>query len=279
MQGIFTKGMHEWFDRNQFRVGIPTKDIDQKEWSLGDFRTKFKDFEKLTVAIGGVTGVLKLAERFRRFGPHVGKLGGAVGTVGGVLAVSDFLIDTGATADDLYNALKPYASRADLVGLKISNAAVPSTLKDHPRNKTFWNTVLIPVIYADDLAPDSITQRFDKFSEAAPALKRLGLRAKLIGNRASIYPLLVYFDSQRFEEHKETLWPQISKEAGAESTQSRTSKIKASWTPGLRAKLSVGMVNVSDKWVLSEIFDEDDLYHVLEWGQSESSSFNQSTNR
>lgn len=272
MQGIFTKGMQEWFERNQFQVGIPAKGIDQPEWSLGDFNTKFKDFEKLAVAIGGVTGVFKLAERFRKLGPHVGKLGGAIGTVGGVLAVSDFLIDTGATVDDLYNALKPYASRADLVGLKISNAAVPSTLRDHPRNKTFWNTVLIPVIYADDLAPDSITQRFDKFSEAAPALKRLGLRAKLIGNRASIYPLLVYFDTQRFEEDKETLWPQIFKEAGAGSAEPRTPRTRASWKPELKAKLSVGMVNVSDNQVFSEIFDEDDLYHVMEWGQSEESS-------
>ncbi len=197
-----------------------------------------------------------------------------MGVVGGVLTLSDFLVDTGATADDLYNALKPYASRADLFGLKISNAAVPSTLKDHPRDKTFWNTVLIPVIYADDLTADSITQRLDKFVEAAPALKRLGLRAKLIGNRASIYPLLVYFESHRFEEDKDSLWPQLSEEADAEGTKSRIARIKASWTPELKAKLSVGMVNISDNRVLSEIFDEDDLYHVLKWGQSEDNSSN-----
>lgn len=270
MQGIFTKGMQEWFERNQFQIGIPTEDTDQKKESFGNFTTKFKDFEKLAKAVGIATGALRLAKRFPKLGP----LGGAIGVVGGVLTLSDFLVDTGATADDLYNALKPYASRANLIGLKISDATMPSTLKDHPRNKTFWNTVLIPVIYADDLAPDSITQRFDKFLEAAPALKRLGLRAKLIGNRASIYPLLVYFDSQRFEEDKASLWPQISKEAGAEIMKSRIPRIKAVRKPVLKAKLSVGMVNVSDNQVLSEIFDEDDLYHVMEWGQSKDISSN-----
>ncbi len=274
MQDIFTKGMQQWFHQNQFQVGIPTEGIDQKKWSLGDFNTRFKDFEKHAVAIWGVAGALKLAERFRRFGPQAGNLASAIGTIGGILALSDYLIDTGATVDDLYNALKPYASRADLIGLKISNAAVPNTLRDHPRNKTFWNTVLIPVIYADNLTPDSITQRFDKFLEAAPALKRLGLRAKLIGNRASIYPLLVYFESHRFEEDKESLWPRIFEEAGAESMKSRIPRMKASWTPELKAKLSVGVVNVSDDWVRSEIFDEDDLYHVFEWGQREESNSN-----
>jgi hypothetical protein len=137
MQGIFTKGMQEWFDRNRFQVGIPTEGIDQEKWNLGDFRTRFKDFEKVAGVVGGVAGAFKLAERFRRLGPHVGKLGGAIGAVGMVLALSDFLIDTVANADDLYNALKPYASRADLIGLRISNPRVPSALKDHPRDKTF----------------------------------------------------------------------------------------------------------------------------------------------
>jgi hypothetical protein len=43
--------------------------------------------------------------------------------------------------------------------------------------------------------------------------------------------------------------------------------------PEFKAYLSAGMVNVPDKQVISEIFDEDDLYSVLEWGQSESNSW------
>ena len=181
------------------------------------------------------------------------------------------LIDIGAAADDLYDALKPYASRAaDLIGLKISNPRVPSTLGENPRNKTFWNTVLIPVTYADDLTPDSVARRFDKFLGAADSLKLLGLRAKLVGNRASIYPLLVYFDSKKLEEDKESLWPQLF-EKGSEGIRPRTRSDKASCAPGLKAKLSAGVVNVPEEWVVSEVFDEDDLYSVLKRGESESS--------
>jgi hypothetical protein len=177
------------------------------------------------------------------------------------------LIDIDATADDLYDALKPYASRADLIGLKISNARVPSTLGENPRNKTSWNTVLIPVTYADDLTPDSVARRFDKFLGAADSLKLLGLRAKPVGNRASIYPLLVYFDSKKLEEDKESLWPQLF-EKGSEGIRPRTRSDKASCAPGLKAKLSAGVVNASEEWV---VFDEDDLYSVLKPGESESS--------
>ncbi len=273
MRDIFTKGMQRWFALKEFQVGIPTEGIDQ---SLGfeDFQSRVKDFGKLAAALGGAVRVLQRAGRFRGLATKVGRWGGAVGAVGAAVSLSDLLIDTGATADDLYDALKPYASRADLIGLKISNARVPSTLRENPRNKTFWNTVLIPIIYADDLAPDSITRRFDKFLGAAASLKRLGLRAKLIGNRASVYPLLVYFDSKKLEEDKELLWPQVFEEKGTEGIKPRTRTDKASWAPGLKAKLSAGVVNVPDGWVLSEIFDEDDLYSVLKWGESESSGSN-----
>ena len=273
MRDNFTKGMQQWFALKGFQVGVPTEGIDQ---SLGfeDFQSRVKDFGKLAAALGGAVGALRRTARFGGLATRVGRWGGAVGAVGAAISLSDLLIDTGATADDLYDALKPYASRADLIGLKISDARVPSTLRENPRNKTFWNTVLIPVIYADDLDPDSITRRFDKFLGAADSLKRLGLRAKLEGNRASVYPLLVYFDSKKLEEDKESLWPQVFEDKGTEGIKVRTRSDKSAWTPGFRVKLSAGVVNVSEKWVLSEIFDEDDLYSVMEWGQSESSSSN-----
>ncbi len=156
--------------------------------------------------------------------------------------------------------------------MKISNAKVWNTISEHPGNKTFWNTVLVPVIYADELAPDSILQWFDKFLQASGALKRLGLRVKLVGSRAHIYPLLVYFDSQRFEEHRQALWSEILEEDNTQGVRPRTLRKKVSWTPEFKAYLSAGMVNIPEKLVISEIFDEDDLYSVLEWGQSERSS-------
>jgi hypothetical protein len=271
MRDIFTIGMQRWFALKGFQVGIPTEGIDQ---SLGfeDFQSRVKDFGKLTAALGGGVRVLQRAGRFGGLARRVGRWGGAVGAVGAAISLSDLLIDTGATADDLYDALKPYASRADLIGLKISDARVPNTLKENPRNKTFWNTVLIPVIFADDLTPDSVARRSDKFLGAAASLKRLGLRAKLVGNRASVYPLLVYFDGKKLEEDKELLWPHVfEKEGTGGGIRPLTRTDRSSWVPGLKAKLSAGVVNVPEGWVLSEVFDEDDLYSVLRWGEEGSS--------
>ena len=243
MRDIFTRGMQRWFALKGFQVGIPTEGIDQR-LGFEDFQSRVKDFGKLAAALGGGVRLLQRAGRFGGIARTVGRWGGAVGAAGAAISLSDLLIDTGATADDLYDALKPYASRADLIGLKISDARVPSTLKENPRNKTFWNTVLIPVIYADDLTPDSVAQRLDKFLGAAATLKRLGLRAKLIGNRASIYPLLVYLDGEKLEEDKEPLWPHVFEEEGRGSIRPRTRSDKSSWAPGPRAKLSAGVVNV-----------------------------------
>src|SRR5919112_1857020 len=288
MQDIFTKGMNKWFALKEFQVGVPTEDIDQRS-SFEDFRSKVNKVGLLSTTVeralnslphahrvGGVaakTGKLGgVAGRVGKLGGAAGKIGKAGGVAGTVVLLSDFLIDTKTSAADLYEALKPYVSRADMIGLKISNAKAWNAFKEHPGNKTFWNTVLVPFIYADKLTPDTILQWFDKFLQASGALKRLGLRVKLVGSRARIYPLLVYFDSQRFEEHRQALWSEIFEEDNAEGVRPRTLGKKASWTPEFKAYLSAGMVDVPEKRVVSEIFDEDDLYSVLEWGQSEGGS-------
>lgn len=261
MQDTFTKGMQNWFALKEFQVGIPTEDMDENS-SLKDFLDKLKSFGKLVAIIWGI---------FRFFWPdkrgeNAGKL---AGTIGSVLAFYDLLIDTKTTAADFYNALKPYVSKADLVGLKISNARGTSSSRTNPENRTFLNTVLVLIIYADQPTPASILQQFDEFLVAAGPLKRLGLRAKFLGNRASIYPLLVYFDSKKLEEDKGLLWPHIFEECDTESMRPRIRSDKDSWTPEFRAKLSAGVVDVSEKWVLSEIFDKNDLNWVLKWGESD----------
>src|SRR5215208_5074966 len=275
MQDIFTKGMNKWFALKEFQVGVPTEDIDQRS-SFDDFLSRVDKVGLLSTTVGRALGSLPYAHRVGGVAGRIGKLGGAAGKVGKaggvagtIILLSDFLIDTKTSAADLYDALKPYVSRADLIGLKISNAKAWNTFREHPGNNTFWNTVLVPVIYADGLAPDTILQWFDKFLQASAALKRLGLRVKLVGSRARIYPLLVYFDSQRFEEHRQALWPEIFEEDDTEGVRPRYLSKEASWTPEFRAYLSAGMVNVPGMQVISEIFDEDDLYSVLEWGQSE----------
>ena len=288
MQDVFTKGMNRWFALKEFQVGVPTEGIDQRS-SFEELQSRINKVGLLSTTVGRalnslpharrVGGVAAKTGKLGSVAGRVGKLGGAagkIGKVGGVagtvVLLSDFLIDTKTSAADLYDALKPYISRADVIGLKISNAKAWKAFREHPGNKTFWNTVLVPVIYADELTPDAILQWFDKFLQASGALKRLGLRVKLVGSRARIYPLLVYFDSQRFEEHRQALWSEIFEEDNAEGVRPRTLRKKASWTPEFKAYLSAGMVNVPKRLVISEVFDEDDLYSVLEWGQSERSS-------
>ncbi len=278
MQDIFTKGLKRWFALEGFQVGMPTKDMD-RNFSVEDFQDRIENFTRYSEILGGAIGIavrlLSKARWIGEFAERAGKWRGWVGTVGGVagtaITVATLLveiIESKTTAAEFYEALKPYESRSDYIGLKISGENPPSTFRAHPKNKTFWNTVLVPVIYADDLTPDSIMERFDKFLEASDSLKRLGLRAKFIGNRASIYPLLVYFDSKKLEEDKELLWPQIFEERDTEGLRPRTRSDKASRTPGFKATLSAGVVDVQKRWVCSEIFDEDDLYSVLERGQS-----------
>jgi hypothetical protein len=288
MQDVFTKGMNRWFALKEFQVGVPTEGIDQRS-SFEELQSKINKVGSLSTTVGRALNSLPHARRVGGGAAKTGKLGGVpgrVGKLGGVagkigkaggvagtvVLLSDFLIDTKTSAADLYDALKPYISRADIIALKISNAKAWRAFREHPGNKTFWNTVLVPVIYADELAPGSILQWFDKFLQASAALKRLGLRLKLVGSRAHIYPLLVYFDSQRFEEHRQALSPEIFHEDDTEGVRPRYLSKRAPRTPEFKAYLSAGMVNVPDKQVISEIFDEDDLYSVLEWGQSESSS-------
>jgi hypothetical protein len=284
MQDVFTKGMNRWFALKEFQVGVPTEDIDQRS-TFEELQARINKVGLLSTTVGGALNSLPHARRVGGVAAKTGKLGGVTGRVGKlrgagkigkaggvagtVVLLSDFLIDTKTSAADLYDALKPYISRADVIGLKISNAKAWKAFREHPGNKTFWNTVLVPVIYADELTPDSILQWFDKFLQASGALKRLGLRVKLVGSRARIYPLLVYFDNQRFEEHRRALWPEIFEEDDTEGVRPRYLSKKASWTPEFKAYLSAGMVNVPGKQVISEIFDEDDLYSVLEWGQSD----------
>src|SRR5919112_1485778 len=285
MQDVFKKGMNRWFALKEFQVGVPTEDIDQRS-TFEELQTRINKVGLLSTTVGRALNSLPHSRRVGAVAAKTGKLGGVTGRVGKlggaagkigkaggvagtVVLFSDFLINTKTSAADLYDALKPYVSRADIIGLKISNAKAWSAFREHPGNKTFWNTVLVPVIYADELTPVLILEWFDKFLQASAALKRLGLRVKFVGSRAHIYPLLVYFDNQRFEEHRQALWPEIFEEDDTEGVRPRYLSKKASWTPEFKAYLSAGMVNVPGKQVISEIFDEDDLYSVLEWGQSE----------
>jgi hypothetical protein len=278
MQDIFTKGMERWFAVKEFHVGIPTQEIDQN-FSTEDFQARIENFTKYSATLETTIGVAlrllarakplgRLAKGAGRWGGRVSKVGGVVGAASIVVPLLFEVLESKTTAADFYEALKPYISKSDLIGLKVSKARAPTSLKEDPEDKIFWATVLVPVIYADELAPASIRERFKEFLEASDSLKRLGLRAKLVGNRARIYPLLVYFDNKKLEEYRETLWPHIFEESEKEGLRPRTLSHRASWAE-FKTYLSAGVVNVPGKRVISEIFDEDDLHSVLKWGRAD----------
>lgn len=275
MQDVFTKGMNRWFALKGFQLGMPVEGIDQN-FSVEDFQSRIKDFTQYSAALGAaIGGSVRLLSKVRPLGGlavKAGKWGGRVGKVGNIANITSTVatllievMDSKTTAAELYEAIKPYTSRSDLIGLKLSNARMPNRLREDPKDKTFWTTVVVPVIYADRLPPALILRWFDEFLRSSDSLRHVGLRAKFLGNRARIYPLLVYFDSQKLEEDGESLWPRILENDNKGGVRPRTLSHKASWVE-FKAHLSAGVVNVPERRVLSEIFNEDDLQHVLEWG-------------
>jgi hypothetical protein len=167
MQDVFTKGMNRWFALKEFQVGVPTEGIDQRS-SFEELQSRINKVGSLSTTVGRALNSLPHARRVGggaaktgklggvpgrvgKLGGAAGKIGKAGGVAGTVVLLSDFLIDTETSAADLYDALKPYISRADIIALKISNAKAWRAFREHPDNKTFWNTVLVPVIYADEL--------------------------------------------------------------------------------------------------------------------------------
>lgn len=278
MQDVFTKGIERWFAVKEFHVGIPTQDIDQN-FSIEDFQSRIENFTRYSATLETGVGIalrfLAKARPLGGFAKGVGKWGGKLSRVGGVVGAASVLvplvfeaIESKTTAADFYDALKPYASKSDLIGLKVSKAGSPSSLREDPEDQVLWTTVLVPVLYADELTPASIRERFDEFLESSGSLKRLGLRAKLVGNRARIYPLLVYFDRKKLEEDGETLWPLIFEESDKEGIKPRTLTHRDSWVE-FKTQLSAGVVNVPERRAISEVFSEDDLHSVLEWGKAD----------
>ncbi len=79
--------------------------------------------------------------------------------------------------------------------------------------------------------------------------------------------MLVYFDRKKLEEDGETLWPHIFEESEKEGLRPRTLSHKPSWAE-FKTYLSAGVVNVPGKRAISDVFNEDDLHSILEWGQA-----------
>lgn len=101
-------------------------------------------------------------------------------------------LTSGNGSEELFQALVPYIPYADLLGSRLDLQMVK----------------LIPVIYADELDPHALEQRFDHFIEIAGPLTEFGPRLNFQSQgSANIFPLLVYFDQQKFAAQLPELLP------------------------------------------------------------------------
>jgi hypothetical protein len=96
---------------------------------------------------------------------------------------SSMWITGGQGSEQFFRALVPYVPLCNLLGSKIELGAV----------------TLVPVLYADELPPAILEQRFEEFMDLAGPLTQFGPRLNLQAmGYATIFPLLIYFDSKKY---------------------------------------------------------------------------------
>lgn len=105
-----------------------------------------------------------------------------------------FLITTGANSDAFAEALAPFIGMSDLVGSKAGEGMQAGLV------------IVVPVLRADNLAPEEIRRRYGLFLEYGESLDEFGPRLNFQSmGQCRIYPLLVYFDSAKCQAAKEAL--------------------------------------------------------------------------
>ncbi|MDF0674876.1 MAG: hypothetical protein P0120_11160 [Nitrospira sp.] len=98
---------------------------------------------------------------------------------------------SGASVEEITNALKPFTSISDLIGYHLG-----------------WNdNSLLLVLLADELSQGETSQRFDELFELAKPLQPLGLHVRGQAPEAIVQPLLVYFDKAKYVEKVPMLFP------------------------------------------------------------------------
>lgn len=126
-------------------------------------------------------------------------------------------ITSGQGSEEFFQALVPYIPLADLLGSQLE----------------LQMARLIPVVHADGLEPRAIEERLEQFIELAGPLTEFGPRLNFQSQGvANIFPLLIYFDKQKFAAHAPELIPDL--------WQKRIMR---------RIYLMAGMVNVPEKTV------------------------------
>jgi hypothetical protein len=103
------------------------------------------------------------------------------------------LLSKGAGSEELFDALIPFAPRADILASKVD----------------FGTVIVLLVIFADGLTPRSLMGRLEDFLEFAGPLAQFGPRTNFgpQGNVARLYPLLIYFDAAQAVKARKALLP------------------------------------------------------------------------
>jgi hypothetical protein len=130
-----------------------------------------------------VADAKKLGETFLEGATDV--LGGGAGP--GLLAGG------GADAQEVSEALVPFFPLVDLLALRFAAAGV---------------AILVPVVFADDLAAQDVSRRLDRFLELSPPLAEFGPRIYGTSSAScNTFPLIVYLQPPKYAQSVPSLLP------------------------------------------------------------------------
>jgi hypothetical protein len=102
-------------------------------------------------------------------------------------------LSKGAGSEELFDALIPFSPHVDILASKLD-----------------YGTAIVPlVIFADSLTPQQLRRRMDEFIELAGPLTQFGPRmnGQPQGSRASLFPLLIYFERGKASRARKALLP------------------------------------------------------------------------
>jgi hypothetical protein len=102
-------------------------------------------------------------------------------------------VSAGAGSEELLKALTPFFPLADMVASKVAGRCA-----------------IVPLmIFADDLSVSSLLERLKQFVTLGTPLNQFGLRsAGKSGGIAELFPLLIYFDSNKYTTARDAMVPE-----------------------------------------------------------------------
>ncbi len=162
-------------------------------------------------------------------------------------------ISGGAKSDRVVRALAPYVPLSNLIGLRFEI--------------NYGHDIML-VIFGDELSPQEVINRFQKFIDLADPVADLGYRINFKRVQFWVYPVVVYFDSKAYNQKaatilkegwKRKIWANLYLRACTVNVPQKS--VAYSNAPGLGGLIdSVATTFGSD---LMRKFNVEDLYTVL----------------